>query len=52
VCGLRAGDLIMCMGDAHVYCNHAAPLQEQLRNEPRPFPVRSLAPPSGQGSDY
>ena len=39
VCDLRAGELIMCLGDAHVYCNHVAPLQEQLRNEPRPFPV-------------
>ncbi len=40
MCGLRAGELIICMGDAHVYCSHVAPLQEQLRNEPRPFPAR------------
>ena len=46
VCDLRAGELIMCLGDAHVYCNHVAPLQEQLRNEPRPFPVSATATPA------
>ncbi|KAK9844173.1 hypothetical protein WJX81_006995 [Elliptochloris bilobata] len=44
VCDLRAGELIMCLGDAHVYCNHVAPLQEQLRNEPRTFPVLNINP--------
>ena len=40
VCDLRAGDLIHVLGDAHVYSNHVDALQQQLRNEPRPFPVR------------
>ena len=39
VCGLRAGDLIHVLGDAHVYANHVEPLREQLKNQPRHFPV-------------
>lgn len=39
VCGLKPGDLIHSMGDAHVYLNHIEPLREQLRREPRPFPT-------------
>jgi hypothetical protein len=27
------------LGDAHVYKNHVEPLQEQLQNIPKPFPV-------------
>ncbi len=41
VCGLRAGELVHVLGDAHVYANHVEPLKEQLQNAPRPFPVRS-----------
>jgi len=29
------------LGDAHVYANHVDPLKEQLKNHPRPFPVRT-----------
>ncbi|RHY10941.1 hypothetical protein DYB36_002090 [Aphanomyces astaci] len=39
VCGLQAGDFIHVFGDAHVYLNHVAPLQEQLKRSPRPFPT-------------
>ncbi len=38
VCGLVPGSLTHVMGDAHVYLNHAAPLETQLAREPRPFP--------------
>jgi len=38
VCGLKPGDFVHSLGDAHVYCNHVEPLLEQLKNEPRPFP--------------
>lgn len=38
VCGLRAGEFIHVMGDAHVYLNHEDALLRQLENEPRPFP--------------
>ncbi|KAI9124237.1 hypothetical protein K1719_005537 [Acacia pycnantha] len=40
VCELVPGDFIHVIGDAHVYCNHVRPLQDQLQNQPRPFPVQ------------
>ena len=42
VCDLRPGELVHVLGDAHVYANHVDPLKEQLKNRPRPFPVRIL----------
>ena len=44
VCGLRPGDFVHTLGDAHVYSNHVEPLQQQLRNAPRPFPALALNP--------
>jgi thymidylate synthase len=44
VCGLNAGDLIHCLGDAHVYSNHVDALHEQLTREPRPFPLLRMNP--------
>jgi dihydrofolate reductase / thymidylate synthase len=38
VTGLRAGDFVHVLGDAHVYNNHIDALQEQLTRQPRPFP--------------
>jgi thymidylate synthase len=38
VCGLRAGDFVHSIGDAHVYLNHVEALREQLKRTPRPFP--------------
>lgn len=43
-CGLGAGDLVVAMGDAHVYANHVEPLLRQLENEPREFPVLRINP--------
>lgn len=42
--GLVPGQLVHVMGDSHVYANHVEPLKEQLRNPPRPFPVRLSSP--------
>ena len=42
VAGLAPGELIIALGDAHVYANHVAPLQEQLLNPPYPFPVMPI----------
>ena len=39
VCGLKPGDFVHTLGDAHVYSNHVEPLKEQLLNKPRPFPT-------------
>ena len=44
VAGLRAGELIHVIGDAHVYSNHAEPLLLQLEREPRPFPTLRIDP--------
>jgi len=42
--GLKCGDLVHVIGDAHVYCNHVEPLKTQLLNEPRPFPTLRINP--------
>jgi dihydrofolate reductase/thymidylate synthase len=39
VCDLRAGELVHCLGDAHVYSNHVEALRTQLEREPRAFPT-------------
>lgn len=38
VTGLKPGEFVHTLGDAHVYVNHVEPLREQLLREPRPFP--------------
>jgi len=44
VCGLRPGDFVHVLGDAHVYANHVEPLKEQLKNVPRHFPRLRINP--------
>jgi len=41
--GLKRGDFIHTIGDAHVYLNHVDALKEQLTREPRPFPTLDIA---------
>ncbi|KAH9586705.1 Thymidylate synthase/dCMP hydroxymethylase domain [Trypanosoma melophagium] len=36
--GLRPGELVHTLGDAHVYKNHVEPCEEQLKRVPRAFP--------------
>ena len=38
VCGLKAGDFVHSIGDAHVYSNHVDALRTQLQRTPKPFP--------------
>ncbi|XP_016066983.1 PREDICTED: thymidylate synthase [Miniopterus natalensis] len=38
ITGLKPGDFVHTLGDAHVYLNHVEPLKMQLQREPRPFP--------------
>jgi dihydrofolate reductase/thymidylate synthase len=42
VTGLVPGELVHTLGDAHVYLNHVAALQEQLERTPRAFPTLSI----------
>ncbi|KAJ8482156.1 hypothetical protein ONZ45_g15050 [Pleurotus djamor] len=38
VTGTEADELIIQLGDAHVYRDHVEALEEQLKREPKPFP--------------
>uniref|UniRef100_A0A2K5PIQ4 Thymidylate synthase n=1 Tax=Cebus imitator TaxID=2715852 RepID=A0A2K5PIQ4_CEBIM len=38
ITGLKPGDFVHTLGDAHIYLNHIKPLKIQLQREPRPFP--------------
>ena len=40
--GLKRGEFVHTIGDAHVYLNHVDALQEQLRRTPRPFPTLTI----------
>jgi thymidylate synthase len=44
VCGLGVGELVMSMGDAHIYLNHQDQVREQLTREPYELPQLSLNP--------
>jgi len=44
VCGLKPGEFVHTLGNAHVYSNHIEPLQQQLERTPRPFPVLKVNP--------
>jgi dihydrofolate reductase / thymidylate synthase len=44
VTGLKAGEFIHVIGDAHVYSNHVEPLIQQLEREPKPFPKLKIDP--------
>ncbi|KII74348.1 Thymidylate synthase [Thelohanellus kitauei] len=42
ICGLKVGDFVHCIGDAHVYMNHVDALKIQIEREPYPFPVLKI----------
>jgi dihydrofolate reductase/thymidylate synthase len=52
VCGLRRGEFIHCLGDAHVYLNHVEPLKEQLQRYPFPFPQLAINPEVTKIEDF
>ena len=44
VCGLKAGDFIHTLGDAHLYANHFEQAREQLSRTPKPLPTMWINP--------
>lgn len=41
-CGLEVGELIITLGDAHIYTNHVDQVKEQLTRKPLPVPELKL----------
>ena len=44
VCGLKPGDFVHTLGDAHLYLNHLDQTREQIARAPRPLPTMKLNP--------
>ena len=44
VCGLKPGDFVHTLGDAHLYSNHLQQVTEQLSREPRALPTIRINP--------
>lgn len=42
VTGLKPGQFVHTLGDAHIYLNHLQQVQTQLQRDPRPLPTVSL----------
>jgi thymidylate synthase len=42
VCGLKLGDFVHTLGDAHIYLNHLEQVNEQLSRQPRDLPTMRI----------
>jgi len=52
VTGLKPGEFIHTLGDAHLYLNHLEQAQTQLAREPRPLPSMRLNPEKASLFDF
>ena len=50
--GLRPGEFVHTLGDAHIYSNHMDQVREQLSRQPRPLPKLALKPGVASVFDY
>ena len=44
VCGLKCGDFVHTLGDAHIYLNHIDQVNEQLSRSPKKLPIMKINP--------
>ena len=44
VCGLKPGEFVHTMGDAHIYTNHVEQIKLQLSREPKKLPTMKINP--------
>ncbi len=52
VCGLKPGDFVHTLGDAHLYLNHLEQAREQVSRAPRAFPRMKLNPQVKDIADF
>jgi len=52
VTGLKPGDFVHTLGDAHLYSNHLEQTREQLKRVPKPLPVMKLNPAVRRLEDF
>lgn len=50
-CGLNCGELIVTIGDAHIYTNHISQVITQIGREPKELPALNIIQPRGGGID-
>jgi thymidylate synthase len=52
VTGLRLGEFVLTLGDAHLYLNHLEQARSQIARTPRPFPRMRLNPAVKELPDF
>jgi thymidylate synthase len=52
VTGLKAGEFIHTLGDAHIYLNHLEQVKTQLSRQPRPLPTLKINPERSSIFDF
>lgn len=52
ILGVEPGEFIHTFGDAHIYENHLEQAKEQLKREPKPFPIVKIDPSIKEIDDF